>query len=210
MRVDERAARAERVSTHLERHRAQTSKHGARDALAQCQMCDSAAGDGHGACTCTQEIYCTSVERVKRRERSHASGGGFNEPNLAKGESSAHCNALPRYWSFGGRSWKPRARDMFTAPSWGIKEADIEMGATIYRRTRAARRGKSHKLAPTPLPNPTLRGGGHPHPPRGVGEGTDGLREGPRQLVRTSGPVNLIADRGQWAQWVAHIENFFI
>ena len=92
---------------------------------------------------------------------------------------------------------------MFTAPSWGIKEADIEMGATIYRRKRAERWGKSHKLAPTPLPNPPLRGGGHPHPPRGVGEGTDGLREGPRQLVRTSGPVNLIADRGQWAQWVA-------
>ena len=59
----ERAARAERVSTHLERQRAQANKHGARDALAQHQMCNSAAGDGHGACTCTQEIYCTSVER---------------------------------------------------------------------------------------------------------------------------------------------------
>ena len=59
----ERAARAERVSTHLERQRAQANKHGARDALAQHQMCNSAAADGHGACTCTQEIYCTSVER---------------------------------------------------------------------------------------------------------------------------------------------------
>ena len=48
------------------------------------------------------------------------------------------------HWSFGGRSWKPRARDMFTAPSWGIKEADIETGATIYRWTWAERRGESH------------------------------------------------------------------
>ena len=39
----ERAARAERVSTHLERQRAQANKHGARDALAQHQMCNSAA-----------------------------------------------------------------------------------------------------------------------------------------------------------------------
>lgn len=135
----------------------------------------------------------------------HASGGCFKEPNLAKGESSAHCNALPRYWSFGGRSGKPRARDMFTAPSWGIKKADIEMGATIYRRKRAERWGESHKLAPTPLPTPAPRGGGHLHPLRGVGEGTDGLRVGPRQLARTSGPVNLIADRGQRAQWVAQM-----
>ena len=66
------------------------------------------------------------------------------------------------------------------------KEADIEMGATIYRRTRAERWGESHKLAPTPLPTPALRGGGHLHPLRGVGEGTDGLRVGPRQLARTS------------------------
>ena len=66
--VDERAARAERVSTHLERHRAQASKHGARDALAQCQMCDSAAGYGHGACTCTQEIC------LHERGASSASG----------------------------------------------------------------------------------------------------------------------------------------
>jgi hypothetical protein len=58
---------------------------------------------------------------------------------------------------------------MFTAPSWGIKEADIEMGATIYRRVRAERRGESHKLAPTPLPTPAPRGGGHLHPPEGWG-----------------------------------------
>ena len=92
---------------------------------------------------------------------------------------------------------------MFTAPPWGIKEAEVEMGATIYRRTRAERWGESHKLAPTPLPTPALRGGGHLHPLRGVEEGMDGLRGGPRQLARTSGPVNLIADRGQRAQWVA-------
>ena len=100
--------------------------------------------------------------------------------------SSAYTKVVSRaqgknHWSFGGRSWKPRARDMFTAPSWGIKEADIEMGATIYRRTRAERWGESHKLAPTPLPTPAPRGGGRLHPLRGVGEGTDGLRVGPRR-----------------------------
>ena len=86
--VDERAARAERVSTHLERHRAQANKHGARDALAQHQMCNSAAADGHGACTCTQEIYCTSVERRASGTTvllPPCEGSPAFEPNLGDG-----------------------------------------------------------------------------------------------------------------------------
>ena len=89
MRGCERAARAERVSTHLERQRAQANKHGARDALAQHQMCDSAAGDGHGACTCTQEIYCTSVERRASGTTVLPPYQGWPsfEPNLGDGHS---------------------------------------------------------------------------------------------------------------------------
>ena len=84
---------------------------------------------------------------------------------------------------------------MFTAPPWGIKEAEVEMGATIYRRIRAeCRGGEGRGLTPASPPTaPALWGGGHLHPPRGVGEGTDGLRGGPRQLARTFGPINPIA-----------------
>ena len=92
---------------------------------------------------------------------------------------------------------------MFTAPPWGIKKAEVEMGATIYRRIRAECRGEGRGLTPASSPTPALRGGGHLHPLRGVEEGTDGLRGGPRQLARTFGPMNPIADRGQRAQWVA-------
>jgi hypothetical protein len=109
-------------------------------------------------------------------------------------------------WSFGGRSWKTSAKELFTAPSWGIKEPmEVEMGATLYRthtRKRAERSSgeAGQELRPhAPAHPPALRGGEreHPHPPRGVEAGTDGLREGPWQLARTSGPVNLIADLGQ-------------
>ena len=103
--------------------------------------------------------------------------------------------------SFWGRSWKPRAEELFTAPSWGIKEPmEVEMGATLYRthRSRAERRGEAGQPRPrAPAQPPAPRGGEHPHPPRGVGAGTDGPREGPGQLARTSGPVNPIADPGQ-------------
>ena len=106
-----------------------------------------------------------------------------------------------RNWSFGGRSWKPRAKELFTAPSWGIKEPmEVEMGATLYRthRSRAERRGEAGQPRPrAPAQPPAPRGGEHPHPLRGVGAGTDGPWEGPGQLARTSGPVNPIADPGQ-------------
>ena len=94
---------------------------------------------------------------------------------------------------------------MFTAPSVvGHQEADIEMGATIYRRKRAERWGESHNGTYSP-PNPALRGGGHLHPLRGVGKVYGWTAGRTRQLARTSGPVNLIADRGQRAQWVAQM-----
>ena len=112
----------------------------------------------------------TAAAEEKGEARTHNSAGGSTHAKEAFTAqltmncigSRAHTKVVSRaqgknrYWSFGGRSWKPRARDMFTAPSWGIKEADIEMGATIYRRTRAERWGESHKLAPTPLPTPAL------------------------------------------------------
>ena len=72
------------------------------------------------------------------------------------------------------------------------------MGATIYRQIRAERRRETeHRRTPTTPPPPTPRGGGHPHPLRGVGEGTDGLRGGPWQPARTFGPMNHMADQGQ-------------
>ena len=80
---------------------------------------------------------------------------------------------------------------------------EVEMGATLNRthRKRAERSGEAGQepRPHAPAQPPALRGGEreHPHPPRGVEAGTDGLREGPWQLARTSGPVNLIADLGQ-------------
>ena len=37
---------------------------------------------------------------------------------------------------------------MFTAPPWGIEEAEVEMGATIYRRIRAECRHDRHERPP--------------------------------------------------------------
>ena len=110
------------------------------------------------------ESSMTAAAEEKGEARTHFSGSPHAEEAFTAQltmnciGSSAHTKVVSRaqgknrYWSFGGRSWKPRARDMFTAPSWGIKEADIEMGATIYRRTRAERWGESHKLAPSCTP----------------------------------------------------------
>ena len=99
-------------------------------------------------------------------------------------------------WSFGGRTWKPRASDHFTARPWGIEMMEVEAGAAIYRNKRAE--GTPYH-APYARP-PTPHGGrGLPHPLRGVGAGTDRPRAGPQQLAaRAYGLMSSsIADWGQ-------------
>ena len=126
----------------------------------------------------------TAAAEEKGEARTHNSGGSTHAKEAFTAQltmncigSRAHTKVVSRaqgknHWSFRGRSWKPRARDMFTAPSWGIKEADIEMGATIYRRTRAERWGESHTQAGTySSPNPRPTGRGTPPPPPGGGGG---------------------------------------
>ena len=99
-------------------------------------------------------------------------------------------------WSFGGRTWKPRASDHFAARPWGIEMMEVEAGAAIYRNKRAE--GTPYH-APYARP-PTPHGGrGLPHPLRGVGAGTDRPRAGPQQLAaRAYGLMSSsIADWGQ-------------
>ena len=78
------------------------------------------------------------------------------------------------------------------------------MGATIYRQIMAKRRRETDGIGgPTtndrapPPPAPHAGWGTHPHPLRGIGEGTDGLAGEPWQPARTFGPMNHMADQGQ-------------
>ena len=98
-------------------------------------------------------------------------------------------------WSFGGRTWKPRASDHFAARPWGIEMMEVEAGAAIYRNKRAEGASYAHPPAPA-------GGRGLPHPLRGAGTGTDRPRAGPRQLAaRAYGLMSSsIADWGQKGQ----------
>ena len=51
-------------------------------------------------------------------------------------------------WSFGGRTWKPRASDHFAARPWGIEMMEVEAGAAIYRNKRAEGAPYAHPPAP--------------------------------------------------------------
>ena len=53
-------------------------------------------------------------------------------------------------WSFGGRTWKPRASDHFAARPWGIEMMEVEAGAAIYRNKRAEGAPYAHPPAPPP------------------------------------------------------------
>ena len=99
------------------------------------------------------------------------------------------------YWSFGGRTWKPRASDHFASRPWGIEMMEVEAGAAIYRNKRAEGAPYAHPPAPA-------GGRGLPHPLRGAGTGTDRPRAGPRQLAaRAYGLMSSsIADWGQKGQ----------
>ena len=79
----------------------------------------------------------------------------------------------------------------------GFEMMEVEAGAAIYRNKIAQGRHEEGTPYARP-PAPPTGGGGNPHPPWGVGAGTDGLRAEPRQLARADGgPMSPIADQGQ-------------
>ena len=102
-------------------------------------------------------------------------------------------------WSFGGRTWKPRAADHFAARPWGIEMMEVEAGAAIYRNKRAEGAPYDMGYAHPPAP---AGGRGLPRPLRGAGTGTERPRAGPRQLAaRAYGLMSSsIADWGQKGQ----------
>ena len=178
---------------------ARTEQPGARSTTRNCSAEQEARTQKYALAS---EIAAEERFTVVRHAVRHAASLRItpDTPSSTAPKSKCRMRGTPS-WSFGGRSWKARAKELFTAPSWGIKEPmEVEMGATLYRthRRRAERSGEAGQPRPrTSAQPPAPRGGEHPHSLRGVGAGTDGPREGPGQLARTSGPVNPIADPGQ-------------
>ena len=164
------------------------------------QCCDAAKSskDEPPKAACVPEPLASSMAAAQHEASAHNSDAKrCDADNSITSSSQPPFTARGGYkrWSFGGRTWKPRARDSFTASPWGIRQMEVEMGATIYRERWPS---------PTTGP-PALRGGGYPHLPREVGAGTD-VRERSRQLgARAYGSMTnpSIADRGQVAQRVA-------
>ena len=113
----------------------------------------------------TGSIYIQVVTSQEKLPRPHLDYDSLRSSSLSRVKNGPLRNQPGRgSWSFGGRTWKPRASDHFAARPWGIEMMEVEAGAAIYRNKRAEGAPYAHPPAPA-------GGRGLPHPLRGAGTG---------------------------------------